>query len=529
MAHLASVSAAQAVGVGDIRGRAPDAATRHLCAAAYIDDDFRKDCLRGVYYQPRRMVAPSYGFDLIPVLRHCLRARNAMILRDAAIVAALVLAGLIRPVLLLVAFLLMASAYGVRGLRFLSNEVRTILAGWVLVAIIVAAGLFWNCGSVLDRSSFESGTPAIIVVVLIMVAIALPIASSLWRQRQVERIVRGTALNAPAPPRGRLAQIDWQQRGNTVIYAGYQTFIGSGPIITRWQPFTLPLVPRAGARASPARGSGMDSRITADQVISFVSEHLSSLQNGRSLEQVLPGLTVTGRIYQSGSEVLRLWPITSPDRIVDLIKSPTEPARHYLVCQVVSWQGELATTVYVHYAVQGDSLSVSLVATALLPCKEEYEAVDHVKRIGPRAYLHAFWRGLRAIPRTVAVAPMRLLGAVSMVLATSLWARIAAGRVASRGFRHGAHTSVRERGMAATTRNDIQWQEIQKYKWIIVRQVMAATLDFLDQRGVETGEFRREVINIITGGTVHTGSGDINETTIGRQENNFSPSEPAAR
>lgn len=222
MAHLASVSAAQAVGVGDIRGRAPDAATRHLCAAAYIDDDFRKDCLRWVYYQPRRMVAPSYGFDLIPVLRHCLRARNAMILRDVAIVAALVLAGLIRPMLLLVAFLLMASAYGVRGLRFLSNEVRTILAGWVLVAIIVAAGLFWNYGSVLDRSGFESGTPAIIVVVLIMVAIAMPIASSLWRQRQVERIVRGTALSAPAPPRGRLAQIDWQQRGNTVVYAGYR-------------------------------------------------------------------------------------------------------------------------------------------------------------------------------------------------------------------------------------------------------------------------------------------------------------------
>src|SRR4051794_38435299 len=67
----------------------PTAATRHLCAAAYLDDTFRELSLRHVYYQSRRMVAPSYGFDLVPVLGHCLRARNAAIARDAAILLTL--------------------------------------------------------------------------------------------------------------------------------------------------------------------------------------------------------------------------------------------------------------------------------------------------------------------------------------------------------------------------------------------------------------------------------------------------------
>src|SRR5262245_34804559 len=64
-------------------------ATRHLCAGAYLDDEFRDSSLREVYFQPRRMVAPSYGFDLIAVLFHCLRARNALLIRDGIIVGAL--------------------------------------------------------------------------------------------------------------------------------------------------------------------------------------------------------------------------------------------------------------------------------------------------------------------------------------------------------------------------------------------------------------------------------------------------------
>ncbi|MEU4692940.1 hypothetical protein [Actinoplanes sp. NPDC023714] len=80
-------------------------ATRHLCAAAYLDEDFRDTALREVYRQPRRAVAPSYGFTLGPVLGHCLRARTVALIRDGLVVAIVAAAVLARslPVLLLVA------------------------------------------------------------------------------------------------------------------------------------------------------------------------------------------------------------------------------------------------------------------------------------------------------------------------------------------------------------------------------------------------------------------------------------------
>ncbi|BBH71010.1 membrane protein [Actinoplanes sp. OR16] len=80
-------------------------ATRHLCAAAYLDEDFRDTVLREVYQQPYRAVAPSYGFTLGPVLGHCLRARTVALIRDGLVVVIVAAAVLTRwlPALLLVA------------------------------------------------------------------------------------------------------------------------------------------------------------------------------------------------------------------------------------------------------------------------------------------------------------------------------------------------------------------------------------------------------------------------------------------
>jgi hypothetical protein len=45
-------------------------ATRHLSAGAYVDSSFRDLAIRKVKNNSQRRVAPSYGFDLVPVVRH---------------------------------------------------------------------------------------------------------------------------------------------------------------------------------------------------------------------------------------------------------------------------------------------------------------------------------------------------------------------------------------------------------------------------------------------------------------------------
>ncbi|MFD3918527.1 hypothetical protein [Streptomyces sp. NPDC058595] len=52
----------------------PSAVTRHLCSGAYVDERFRDLVIDEVCTAPYRRVAPSYGFDIVPVMRHAWRA-----------------------------------------------------------------------------------------------------------------------------------------------------------------------------------------------------------------------------------------------------------------------------------------------------------------------------------------------------------------------------------------------------------------------------------------------------------------------
>ena len=103
----------------------PTTATRHLCAGAYLDETFRNDSLREVYYQPRRLVAPSYGFDLVPVLGHCLRARNGALIRDGAIVGTFLAAACISWAAVLFVVSTMASLQAAIGRASCRERVLT--------------------------------------------------------------------------------------------------------------------------------------------------------------------------------------------------------------------------------------------------------------------------------------------------------------------------------------------------------------------------------------------------------------------
>lgn len=49
-------------------------ATRNLCAEVYVDRSFRDLVIHKVHGTSQRRVAPSYGFDLVPVVRHAWRS-----------------------------------------------------------------------------------------------------------------------------------------------------------------------------------------------------------------------------------------------------------------------------------------------------------------------------------------------------------------------------------------------------------------------------------------------------------------------
>jgi hypothetical protein len=86
-------------------------ATRHLCAGVYLDRRFRNLVIRKVYNDSRRPVAPSYGFDLVPVVRHAWRAWALEVVLLSAVLAVLIVAVVLHHALAVLTVLCWCAMY----------------------------------------------------------------------------------------------------------------------------------------------------------------------------------------------------------------------------------------------------------------------------------------------------------------------------------------------------------------------------------------------------------------------------------
>ena len=530
-------------------------ATRHLCAAAYIDDGFRDECLREVLHQRRRIVAPSYGFDLVTVLGHCQRARNIAIYRDAAILGLAVVTACLSASSLLVAIILLIELNVVmatyrllrasfRQLRGGNLRIRSLMTSlWAnalnVVASVVLLFIAYGIFTALSRDALVGaafGQPDALLtaslggILLFFVFMGLPVGAHIWRQAALDGLAPG---RQPAPPGNspRYAEINGQLGGNTVIYSGGEPFVGSGEIFWSWG-FALRLVranndPLSVLTQTEADREFESPPFTGEELVNHLRGELEPLRHDRRPEWALPGLAIEDRIFLSGTETVRLSPWTSPEMISRVIRHPVAPARHYLAFQVVSWRGELVATVYVHVAVQGKSLYVELTSTVLTPCRPEYRIVDSFDAHGPLAYLRAIRRGLLDAPRTIGGAVGSLVRAGMDAIAT-VTRSTAAEALLPRGFDYGARESVRELGMEDDVYDHLQGQEILKHSRVVERRVMAAILDFLEAREVDIVEYRAQAANVLNVGAVNSGSGNMNigPMQVGGQQNNNSAPRP---
>ncbi|MDR7276411.1 hypothetical protein [Catenuloplanes atrovinosus] len=543
----------------------PVTATRHLCAAAYLDDEFRDVTLGEVYHQPRRIVAPSHGFNLVPVIAHCLRARNIAIWRDAAIVVMLGLTlCLSTTVLAYVLLNLVSVQLTVSAWRFVRDTVRrlrdgvgadpsllllrggllfaawgltTALSLYLTVALIAQAAGDLGQVSPADlewlqvRARVTAGAALMVTVLLF----AVPVAWSLWRQWELDGFRPGTVPTVPVDT-PRLREINRQQFANTVVYGGFEPYVGAGGLVETWgfaQRLVRPLPDPATARA--AELGIVPDELTersreferppfeAEELVAHLREHLHGLVAvpGRDAEETIAGLTVQDTVMLSGTEVSHLAPYTGPETMSAVIRHPTTPARHALACRVVSWGGELVTSVHVHVAVQGRSLYLELTTTALGPCDDRYRVVSLVGGTGAAAWARALWRGLADTPRTVARAPRRLVRALIQLVSSS------GGPVAlqvERGYDYGARIGVRELGQSGTARNRVQLQDVDRFQRLIERRTLAAVLDFLDAKGVDTTEYRQRADSVlnISGSNIVTNS-RIENSSLGAKSGGGRP------
>jgi hypothetical protein len=494
-------------------------ATRYLCAGAYVDPTFRDLCLREVYYQDKRFTAPSYGFDLVTVLEHCLRSRNLTTWRDGSIVLTLAAATYLHwasaaaVVAAFVCLRVTGAAWRLARDGTTADTTKSrrhglmVLLGWAAAWIVFIVLISRVVASAVAAFGGTGSMAAGAALLVAPAALLLPTVFALWDQKRIEDF---TLHGQPPPVRwnARKRTIAEQQTGNTVVYGDFEPFLGAGEIVSTWG-FAQRLVRKQPD--GPAAEFGPPSErerefkeppFTADEIVGYVRHHLRELTCDNSAEMTIPDLTVEDRIFQSAREDGPRTTYTGADEMAEIIRNPTNPARHYLACEVVSWGGDVVTTVYVHIAVQGRSLYLEVTSTTMAPCNERYRIVDVDGGTGPWAWLRAATGALRETPRTIVRAPGRLIRSLVDMTGHGGGTRRGMSRLRKD---YGAKVSVRQLGTHDKLRNFTQRQDILKFRRLIESRVFAHILDFLDEHDVDTSEVREQRTTLLTNNGIIVG------------------------
>lgn len=509
-------------------------ATRHLCAGAYLDRDFRDTVISRVRHDCQHRVAPSYGFDLTAVAHHAWRAWLLETGGQALTVAVLATAAVMDPRAAVTAAcglgIWILGRVALRDLRELAPlRARSASARWLRRPVrrtdhdrlrelsrrvLVSAGgctLLAVVGGLAAtmRSSLETGIVSAAVLLGLLLAISALTAAA--RQRTINRVSCASSLR-PARPRGRLAVIAQQESSAWVVYRrppaqlppdkraapdkrGAQApeaepapFPGSGILVHRWRPPLSVQLLRPGEGSMPEREFAT-APFFAHELADHIRAEMKPVGDAGDPSR-LPGFAVADRIYIAETDLPddRRFLGRPPD-VADLIDDPHGEARHHLEIQVTA-NGEVVTTVFLRVTVRGRTLSLDLAVCALTPTPHPYRISDEYREAGLGAVLRAAGRGIADLPR--ALARLWRLALAPWVLAHAAWASRDRTLAPRRRRPPGTRYSVRDVTIA-------DWDSAEPDKRLLIYnemkiielRILTATTDFLDSQGVDTSAFAR--------------------------------------
>lgn len=536
----------------------PDDTTRYLCVAARTDEGFAERMAKALVTEDLHAVAPSVGFSLRPVLLHALAGIRQRQVRDWCLLAATALALVLSPLWTLLALLVVlpvASGLARRTAesRRLRDAVLALVALAVLVFVSVSIVSALGTAPAPTRSRPRPEPPVddwLIglpwLAVLVGLGMYVLVVWHEWRTRRtlLSELTRAAFRpeDAPALPAGqawlsdRLEAVDEAERGNVTVYDGFAPFVGHGPLVSTWS-FALPSL-------RPDSEAGAENVVPLDvvELVAHVRDRLAGIGAG---PDELPGLFLTERAFVSGN-ALTMHPALLPERdqapqqqlqdedLARLAARPHGSARHYLCAQVPSWGSEVVASTFLHFSTDGRLLYLQCDRTVLGPLWQQYHDVD---RISPVLTAGAVGRMLtRAASGLAGAVPRAPFRAVRDATFHWRWQR---HRTVERaialqdlGYSYGARFSVREEATDANYHNYFQKTDAAKHLKLIERHVLAALLDFLDERGVDTTEFRNRQMTILNQGVIQTGGiSNVGNQAIGSEATataHFATPEPTA-
>jgi hypothetical protein len=347
------------------------------------------------------------------------------------------------------------------------------------------------------------------------------------------RVVIGALGPDHAPPQrmsdadsprlaARLAAIDSAQRGNVTIYSD-SPFIGFGAPVPGWS-FALPLLAKRGGPGS-GRDASKITFFTVEELTNHIKDRLSNISTNRRLGSLnghsdrLPGLRIEDRVFVNG-RALYDYPLLLPDRdrlptanlgpeeLTLIALNPTGAARRYLCAHMPSWGGDVTSSTFMHFSTIGSTLYLNCDRTVLGPPHSWYQDPDRLAHPEPttRRRLYLLAEGVYALFSTAWTAPGRFTRhLVTEIYGDRRRAKIRTVAHEDLDFDYGAKWSVREMAVDTHYHDHFQATDVDKYLKVVERNVVAATLDFLDDHGVDTTEFRNNQLFFLNQGVLQTG------------------------
>jgi hypothetical protein len=508
--------------------------TRFLSGAAYIDQRYVQTVIDELVGQSHRAVAPALGYDVVTIVRHCLRAQRLWLTQNVLLTAVLLVglfffkaATLTVYGFCLLAYLVLPRAGRRRARRPAWRVVGKIAVQVMLVVLLLRWG--WGLAAGTMEYGFEptpdpsEGTAAEFLFGLAAVVLGLLVTLTAARYHTLEilttDLARGQGANAHRPEarevERRLAVIRGAQRGNVLLHAGFSPFVGAGEPVGAWSIATE-------LRAAEPAGPVPPPRVDIDPVhlMHHLRQRLAALRSRDLPESTrIVGLQLRDQVISSGTrwhdfplidDASRLpYSFADPATVEAIIRAPQTSARHFLRVTVgdadhaaVAEGGRtimpaehqsMVNSTFIHVAVEGGMLYVELVATALGPIRREFLNIDrHVA--GDDKLVPAAKEAFRRFLGDVAGAPVRL-------------ARVAYRRFTLVGAIHradheaasepvydfGARFDVRKLAADPTFATYLQLLDAEKYTRLIERRATRAIHDYLLAQGVDTSDFAGKV------------------------------------
>lgn len=534
-------------------------ATRRMCAGVYLNRHFRDLVIR-VHNDCRHRVAPSYGFDLVPVLEHARRAwvlatvhqvgtltvlvsglltdLTATVLAGCAIAAMLLLANVPRTAwkaLYLKGNTVRQRCLGQKVTKDEAQELKEHTRRFLLniggcavlsVAVVCTARL--------------TKTPLLFAlqegIILFLLAAALAVAAGVGRQLAVNRLHLAAALRPERLCR-RSRVVDTQQSSTLVVYSHNHStegtpspFVGSG-FVHRWPQWSIQLVRDEAKKADFI--SGDEPRFDTAELMRFLRKKAAELSRAHE-GPGLPGLHVRDRLFVAQENMLAaehlLAAEPTSDEMDEITNDPTSQVQHYLEISV-SRAGEVVTTVFLGLALRARTLNVDIALGMLTSLPYEFLSVDAHRENGVVAVARSALRALRDLPREAGDAWR--LGTVPWLVARALYARQDRAVIPRRRRGIGPRFSLRQVVELADRRRPVQFdfREIEENKDVILNTILDSILDFLKSKGMDVSALKWQVTNIINANVFSTRGVTINNSAVGQnaQVNQQNPDNPPSQ